>query len=80
MSGERALSRITLDIDVIHDGEARSLGEHVAVEINALLERWGADCESVAVTEVHIVHRGDRQSRDRPALGCEHAAGGRRAP
>ena len=80
MNGKRALSRITLDIDVIHDGEARFLGAHVAVEIDALLERWGAHCESVAVTTVHIVHRGDQLSRDLPAIGCEHAGGGRRAP
>jgi hypothetical protein len=39
MPGQRTRSRITLTIDIAHDGDPRVLGEHLALELEAIVDR-----------------------------------------
>lgn len=74
LAGERAHSVIVLRVDVVHDGPGRLLGEHLAVEVEQVLARWGNDVDDVRVDDVEVVHPGDRVSRSLPVIGSAHEA------
>jgi hypothetical protein len=65
----RSHSHIVLRSEVTHDGDPLVLGEHLCVEVSALLERWGHDCDSTTVETAEVVLPGDGVSRHLPAIG-----------
>lgn len=68
MSGERAQSRLTLQIEVVHDGAAAILGRHMAVELEDNLAAWGCVQIAVHVIDVETVHEGDALLRSLPTI------------
>jgi hypothetical protein len=74
----RTHSHITLRTEVTHDGDPQVLGEHLCVEVCALLDRWGHDCDSTVVDSAEIMLPGDDLSRHLPVIGriVERSVGG----
>jgi hypothetical protein len=68
--GQRATTRITLEVEAGHDGPAQVLGDHLAAEVDALLNRWGADSGCVVV-HVEAIAEGDSLSPRLPAIAYE---------
>jgi hypothetical protein len=65
----RSHSHVTLHVEVNHDGDPHVLGEHLCVEIYALLDRWGHNCDSAVVDQAEVVLPGDNLSPHLPAIG-----------
>jgi len=74
-AGRRAHSRITLVVNVYHDGDPWILGRHLMVELDALIEAWGNVVADMAeVASVEVLSPGDDVSAKLPAIGAAPAA------
>lgn len=65
---ERTWTRITLEVDVAHDGDAEAVAEHLAVELEAIIRR----APRITVmdgpsTRAEVVRPGDELSAALPA-------------
>jgi hypothetical protein len=69
--GRRTHSHIVLRSEVTHHGDPHVLGEHLCVEVTALLERWGHECDMTVVEQTEVLFPGDSLSRNLPAI-CPH--------